>query len=353
MNQELFNGLYIRVDWLEFTFTEFSCYSSIHDKFNFIFSNIGMDMELFNEVGKGGIGYKRSLKHIHENICIYFDGTEDMGIHIRCSGTAVSYMLNQYKEKFVCDTPFGKGYEFPFDDVSLLLSSFLSCVLKYGHFTRIDLAIDDVGASFFTVNDVFNLVDNNQVSSRFRKWQNLKSASFTEGCIGHTIYFGSRESDVFLRVYEKSYEQKIDSFNWTRWEFEIKHGKSDVLARELSTGTSIATAALGLLNNYIRFIKRDSTNVSMCSALPLWESFINGVSKLRLTLAPEQKTIEDKKRWIQKQCMPTIAGLVVATGGDISFLRDNLETHFERLKEKDKKLFTDSLLKGGVNDDVY
>ena len=374
-HKQLKNGLYACIDWLEFTITELNTSNSQRQNISYYLRLFGLHEDLFDECGRGGFGYRNSMRHVTENIFVYFDGKNDMGIHFRVSGSAVSYMFNRYLESMAVDTPFGKRYElvdkdvkadfrkqikkslglsveekeFYTDDINMML---LNKILEVGHFTRIDLAIDDVGAEYFTVNDVFKLADNNQVSCRFKKWQNVKSTSFADGCTGHTVYFGSRESDVYLRVYEKAYEQKIKDFNWTRWELEIKHDKADLVAKELVNISCIGSVAVGVLENYIRFISKNNERNSRCDTLPLWTDFVNGVKKLRLTLQQKKMTIEDKQRWIDKQCMPTLAGLIISQGGDISFLRDNLEGHFERLKAKDKEMFLEALNnKGGVDDE--
>lgn len=373
-NQEVVNGLYACIDWLEFTISELDSSNSQRQNIKYYLHLFGLQKDMFDEQGKGGLGYRRSMRHLSENIFIYFDGAFDMGIHFRISGTSVAYLLNRYLESMAVDTPFGKGYEIRDKDIrgafrnaihkSLNLPTnnydydvdkvcimFLQKILEVGHFTRIDLALDDVGAVYFTVNDVFKLVDNCQVSCKFKKWQNVKSCSFKDGCIGHTVYFGSRESDVYLRVYEKAYEQNIKEINWTRWELEIKHDKADLFVKELINNQYIGSVTIGLLSNYIRFIKKDSERNARCSTLPLWKKFIGDVEKLRLKLPEKVRTIEDKQRWIDKQCMPTLAGLIVSNGGDISFLRDNLENHFERLKAKDKEMYLEALMKGGVDYD--
>ncbi len=373
LNRQLKNGLYACIDWLEFTISEIDTSMSLRDNLHYYLHLFGLHEDLFDEVGKGGFGYKRSIRHFYENVFVYFDGTSDMGIHFRASGNAVTYLFNSYLASMGVDTPFGQGYEIvdkdiraerrksiksktPNDDVvefdvDKVGIMYLSKILEVGHFTRIDLAIDDLGAEYFTVNDVFKFVDNCQVSTKFKKWQNVKSSSFANGCTGHTVYFGSRESDVYLRVYEKAYEQNITDFNWTRWELEIKHDKADLVVNELVASQLIGSVAIGILKNYIRFIVKDYERNCRCTSLPLWDKFVADVSKLRLSLPNKIKTIDDKRNWIDKQCMPTIAGLIIASGGDVSFLRDNLESHFDRLNAKDKKLFTDCMLEGGVNND--
>lgn len=110
-NETLINGLYARIDWLEFTITEFDSDLSKRDNVSMYIRALGLHEDLFDEQGKGGFGYKSSVRHISENIFVYYDGSENMGIHFRISGYAVTYLLKRYLEKMAVSTPFGKGYE--------------------------------------------------------------------------------------------------------------------------------------------------------------------------------------------------------------------------------------------------
>lgn len=347
-NEIYINGLYARLDWIEFTIdVEKYTYSDVLmylDKF-------GICSELFDDVGKGGFGYRKSLRHMYENIIVYFDGNDNMGIHIRISGGSVGYVVNQFLGTFTCDTPFGTAYDVGEYDTSNVVPLLFEKIFEVGHFTRIDLAVDDVGCKYYSVFDVFEMLNKGMVVSKFRQWKNVKGNTFTSDCLGHTVYFGSRESDVFLRVYEKGLEQKIP-VAWVRWELEIKHEKADVVARQIVARQDFGSITIGILSAYLRFINLDNIRRSRCSVHSVWANFINDVEKLRLTLTKKEKTVEEKEDWIKKQCMPTIAGLIVAKGGDISFLREKLEMHFDRLSSKDKDLFLSAFERLGVGDDV-
>lgn len=110
-NQKIQNGLYARIDWLEFTVTELESEKSSRDNAYRILNLFGLHSDLFDEQGKGGLGYKDSLRHLYENIFVYFNGSSEMGVHFRVSGTSVTYVLKSFLETFATDTPFGKGYE--------------------------------------------------------------------------------------------------------------------------------------------------------------------------------------------------------------------------------------------------
>lgn len=155
---------------------------------------------------------------------------------------------------------------------------------------------------------------------------------------------GSRQSDVMLRIYDKQLEQaKKDGapvFPWVRWEFELKDMRASVFA-DMVVDHKVDFGQLGmmLLSSYLRFIVPNDSNKSRCSTLPLWREFTASVGKLKLTLPKSEQSVERKLQWINRQCMPTIAGLTYAALGDLSFLTTHMADHFNRLSFDNQKMF--------------
>src|SRR5262245_42433716 len=77
---------------------------------------------------------------------------------------------------------------------------------KQGHVTRMDVALDDRAASV-PVEQIRRAVDAGQVVTRSQRFQVLTGSSIRDGTSrGETLYFGSRESQTMLRVYDKRLE---------------------------------------------------------------------------------------------------------------------------------------------------
>ena len=320
------------IDWLEFTITAKMDIESSLEIF-------GYKTEDFVFSERGGLGYRKSARHIMQNIIVYWKGNDDMGIHYRISGQAVSYFIDRYIESNSTPTPFNTKAlaveEFNNDKFIEMLKK----ISSLGQFTRIDLAIDDCSTSYYTTDDVVELVRDGQCVSKFRSWQNLNTRSIsTNENQGHTIYFGSRKSDVFVRFYDKRLEQDKE-YSWYRWELELKGIKAGAVVDMLINKDSIGAVTIGILSNYIRFIQLDRTRRENCSTEPRWERFIAGVSKLKITLNKRMVTVDSKLDWINRQCMPTIAGLVKHNEGDLTFLLKDLQTHYDRNSLANKKLF--------------
>jgi DNA relaxase NicK len=69
--------------------------------------------------------------------------------------------------------------------------------------------------------------------------------------VGRTLYVGSRNSEVYLRIYEKGYEQAHGSPDWVRVEAEVKPSKKDGKMK-LSTMTIDQIWGVSWLSDFCR-----------------------------------------------------------------------------------------------------
>lgn len=67
-----------------------------------------------------------------------------------------------------------------------------------------------------------------------------------------------------------------------------------------------------------------------------WNELLENVEKLQLTIKKEAKTIEDMTSWLDKQIAPTIATVLKAQQGDMSWLRKIILKGSTRLTQKHK-----------------
>ena len=332
--QTLSNGLVALVDWLSFTLFN---YSVVQD----IISFLGYDVSEFVDCERGAKGYKNMIKCSACNLCVLYDGNEGMGIHVDISGSAIADVINHFKNTLEIDKPFVSAYEQNFETTFLceLLKSIRSLG---GKITRLDLAIDDIGCNYFTVNEVDCFYHQGRIVSKTRTFRHTTSYNGS-GCDGNTIYFGRRTSDVFLRVYDKYLEQnrkekKSDSlpFNitsWVRWEMELKNERANAAVDSIVAGMDLGEVIVGILSRYIRFINLDDSNRSRCSTVEKWQSFINGIKPLSLYVPTVEKTIDDKKKWLDYQVAPTIAAVLISEGGSYDWFVDLAQKGLSRMKK--------------------
>lgn len=325
---ENINNLEVCVDWLGFTFFTFSTPFDV-------LGVLGLPADEFS-VCNGSNGYKSSLRHSLYPITVLYDGRADMGIHVNISGGAIAFALDKYMESIKIPTPFG-DYGVEYSDDSIMIR-YLKHIHDYVKFTRVDLAIDDKGSKYYSVDDVREICDSGLCATRFRKYRPEFERSFDGSMTGNTLYIGKRQSDVFLRIYDKRLEQihktKNDvGYEWVRWELELKKERADIVVNHLISGLSLGSVAIGILSNYFRVIVRDNDNVTRCSSAPLWETFVCNVEKLRLTVSKPEKNLDQKKEWICRQCMPSISAIVASENGDLGFITDRLNDSLWRNKK--------------------
>ncbi len=109
-----------------------------------------------------------------------------------------------------------------------------------GHITRMDVALDD-RAGQVSIAQVKQAVDAGQAVTRSQKFQIVAGSSLRDGTsTGDTLYFGSRESQTMLRVYDKRLElqqkgrEEAKDYG-VRWELELKQDRAQACAKALLT----------------------------------------------------------------------------------------------------------------------
>lgn len=333
-SENMRNNLTALVDWMSFTFVDITDPVKVLSLFHF-------DKSEFVSMDKGRFGYQKGLRAGFCNMSLLYAGMPGMGVHVDISGSAVLPVLQKFYESSLVEVPFG-GDAFPVDSMSdTVLVDFLKVILiNGGKFSRLDIAVDDIGCSFFTAKDICELVRRDEYSSRFRCGRIEEGFGDEQGM---TVYFGSRKSDLMLRVYDKAAEledkKKVsDVQSCTRWELELKNEYAHKVAGMLSCGDLIGKVCTGILANYIRFINPDNVRKSRCTTLDSWLDFIGSASKLLLYQKRAPSTVQSCYDWIKHQCAPTFAMLCLAFDGDIDFLTDLLNNGRLRLSNRHQEM---------------
>lgn len=336
------NGLKVCVDWTSFTFN-FTDGLTASDAMEFL----GFNPENFIKMPKGANGYKSLHVLSGDNIRILSDGKPDMGIHVDISGTAIASLLSAWQKKHSYKTPFGEGIEYQDINYSSLLDC-LDAISQFGTFTRLDLAIDDIGCNYFSCDDIKHMIETQCIVSKFRKYHTIQPRSLTDGNEeGYTIYLGSRKSEVMLRIYDKQLEyihkHGVDcTYPWIRWELELKNDRANEAVNQLLETHSISTVCIGILRHYVRFVVPDNHVKSLCSSSPIWEAFINNMKDISLYVPDAPKNIEDTKRWVDKYVGASLSAIIEADGGSLEFIYNNLPKW--RLKREQNRDLTRRLL---------
>lgn len=299
-------GLEAIIDWLEFTIKE--------KEVSYIITQIlEMNVEDFTELERGRYGYLKMLQN--GNISVLYEGREGMGVHVSLSGKG----CREYETK---------------NSIIYLMARIFAI---NGTVTRVDLALDDLTGKIIQFDKIRLDIKKGNVVSKWKSSIEIVKRSLQNGEIeGKTLNVGSRTSDVFLRIYDKSMEQKELEGKHTRLELEIKKKKAGKLSLILIKSSSIGILISKILNNYIRIVEpsvKDS-NKSRWITKKYWSDMLATTEKVSLTIKGAERNVDDVKLWIEKQVAPSLALVMLDEGGDIDELLSIIEKGIKRMKPK-------------------
>ena len=181
-------------------------------------------------------------------------------------------------------------------------------------FSRFDVAIDDYAKAIEPqqIMDAYGRGD----YGRFRTFRPVCEYNLGK-MTGWTLYMGSRESESFLRYYDKSAESsgRLDCY---RLEAEFKGDKAAKVAFELSCIPlselhSIAPKYLSaVVLGCCEFADRKGRTLRLSRAcrLPWWQDFIDRVGEsLRVVVRRTPSTFRETRDWVVRAVMPSITAL--------------------------------------------
>lgn len=299
-----YNGMFASIDWLEFTAFNFQWYDVISEL-------LGLDSEEFTDTGHGGGGYTYMLRCNFADIRVLFGGrdeetTKKMGVHVTIPGEGCRALFSRVSP-------------------DVLLSELLSWDESV-QITRLDLALDNIGDIYFYPRELKWFYDEGLVKSRWRNWELIQSGKLgKEDLTGDTFYLGSRTSELFCRVYDKTLERiaadDVDvPQNWIRWELVCKHDRAQVAAQQLvRSGFALGEVMFGILSNYISLLQEnpDDSHKDRWPLNERWSKFLGDVQPIRLyRIIKKAKTLSDKIDWVTKQVGPTISAIMRVYGSD-------------------------------------
>lgn len=224
------------------------------------------------------------------------------------SGGVQLYSGSRYRNGTACVVIPGSAQ--PTDHLQLLAE----LIALGGRATRVDFAFDDL-AGITSVSGVWAAVKAGTQVTRYQNCELRESMSLHGGGSSTTLAFGSRKSNTYLRVYERSdgpSEPEVGGYDeaglsgsdgceidgtYTRWELEVKHETAhkavlETLAYDPSTGLDITPAdfpndalverfrekGIELLTTRLSFRRRDATsNVTRAPMQAWWKAFVDYV----------------------------------------------------------------------------
>ena len=295
-----YNGMLASIDWLDFTVFDMD--------YIFVIQKIlGLELTDFEDTGRGGGGYPNMTQANFGDVRVLHGAKnpEVMGVHVTIPGAGCRALFSRILP-------------------SVLIENILSYNCKV---TRIDLALDNIGDIYFYPNELDDFVNGHLVKSRWTSFQLVQDKNMHTAVIkGDTVYLGSRASDLFCRVYDKTLERiaKDDvevPDHWVRWELVCKKDRAQVVCEQLlNTGFAIGEIMFGVLSNYFTIIEpnySDEKHKYRADVNPRWQRFLGDVKPIRLfRILRKEQTLEDKKDHVMKQYGPTLSALFRVYGPD-------------------------------------
>ena len=205
-----------------------------------------------------------------------------------------------------------------------LIYSYEDCRVK-----RLDIALDELYKGYEKEDEQIHipkLIDKlyakEIVLKTLRKWNVTGGGSFTdnedmEANHGLSIYFGSRQSQLYFNFYEKRYElaqqenislvESLEIFGiWNRYELRFSDHKAQGAIEEYIHGVDLGEIARGVINKEIQVY--DGVNqFGAYKPDKKWQQLFGGVEPLKLSTSPQPYSIERTIKWLTYQVANSLA----------------------------------------------
>lgn len=238
--------------------------------------------------------------------------------------------------------------EFPYEKFQRI-SEFV--LRKHGHFGRVDVAFDD-REGVIDIPTLHESVKKGQCVSRFKQFRLISGGDMDSGAdTGQTLALGSRQSDSYLRIYDKAAQQRASGVEvegkWVRYEMEWKSDRAHAVAGCLAAVSEekFQQFVIGVFRSTVDF--RDCVHADedkeRCYApvLSWWKQLTDGFEKAKLVIEGSKKKIEDVKAWIVSAVAPSLAIVCAHPEAGEKWLVNEIIHGVERWRQKHRALFED------------
>lgn len=273
----------ILIDWLTF-----SCHFK---SFNEAVSFLGLD-EYFDKFVPSAPRWFYKSALTYQNITIYLSQNTDYTMAcINCSGDGCRFIESFSK--------------FSIDEILFKIFTFENFKVS-----RVDVAMDVISDDIEIDSFVDDTLSGNFVCRS--KFYNIMQSS-NAGLIAKSLYFGKKESNIFINIYDKRAERGYspgDMPNWVRIEIRLRHENAEgFLIKYLGSNFDLGFVFSGILNSYLRFVI--SSNDSNKSRLPnseYWQHIVSHSEKVKVFFKPGvEYNMAKYEDYLFKNCGSAIA----------------------------------------------
>ena len=163
----------------------------------------------------------------------------------------------------------------------------------------------------FKIKEVCDEVRAEHFVSRTSTYQSIYSNA------GNAVYFGSKKSNVFIRIYDKAAERGFDGekFHWVRCELQLKDINAKGFVDKLSY-TDLRELYLGVLKNYISFrVPTKDSNKRRWPEAEWWAKFLDNAVRVSVWSKPGvEYNLSACERYVMTQPIGSIKTLIEIFG---------------------------------------
>lgn len=258
-NQSISSENLILIDWITFTTRIWSV-----DHLKIALGLIDQDWTVAEY---GRYGYRR--REVFNGVSILYDGRlneageDDMGVCVEISGQGCRALET-------------------FGNVDWL--SMIQTLLEESNefkITRLDIAFDDHTG----VMDKLRLkldTDDGNYRSKFRTWE------IRYGNRGFSIYHGSKQSQVMIRIYDKAAERGLlDGTHWIRVELQLRDEDATGACQAYLDHQDLGGVFGGILATYLVYCEESNdSNKSRWLIADYWAELIKDAQRIHIAAAP-------------------------------------------------------------------
>jgi hypothetical protein len=188
--------------------------------------------------------------------------------------------------------------------------------------TRIDICVDDYERKL-SFSEIWSSIENHQYSG-FNKANYIES--FGGKTAGKTIYFGTRRSSKFGRIYDRMGVTEGKE-NCIRYEVEYKRKMAEIIFLDFIKSPPEKTLeCLGaILRGAFDFIIKKDKNLDRATRLKFWDDFVNRICDYaeKIKVIKKQVSIERSLSWVHRSVSKTL--LVLKSALDPEVYKDTLD----------------------------
>lgn len=249
----------ILIDWITFTTKAWSV-----DQIKSALCLSGQDWDIAEY---GRYGYKS--REVFNGVSLLYDGRlneageDDMGVCCEISGQGCRTLET-------------------FGNVDwLVLLSFLLEESNEFKITRLDLAFDDHTGILDKLRLKLDTDDGNY-RSKFRSWE------IRYGRKGFSIYHGSKQSQVMIRIYDKAAERgMLDGTHWIRTELQLRDDNATGAAKAYVDLQDLGGVFGGILATYLVYCEESvDSNKSRWETADYWDELIQDAQRIHIAAKP-------------------------------------------------------------------